>query len=136
MYRNRTVEMASNAKLRENVVIHEGCRVGKKTEILNSVIGRNCVIGENCVLKNAFLFDGVQIGDKCVLQNCVIGRKSKVSPATALHDGTIVGDNCQLPNIVSLGKSFVVAQHQNDDYDEGKRCTLLIFPLDKRIFMK
>lgn len=119
VYRNRTVGMASNAKLRENVVIHEGCRVGTKTEISNSVIGRNCVIGENCVLKNAFLFDGVQIGDKCELQNCVIGRKSSISSGTVLHDGTIIGDSCKLPNLKSLEKAFVVAQYQYDDYDEG-----------------
>lgn len=129
VYRNRTVELASNAKLRENVVIHEGCRVGKKTEILNSVIGRNCVIGENCVLKNAFVFDGVRIGDKCMLQNCVIGRNSNILPGTALHDGTIIGDNCKLPDVGSLDKAFVVAQHQKDDYDEGARritCTTKI----------
>ena len=66
VYRNRTVELASIAKLRENVVIHEGCRVGKKTEILDSVIGRICTIGENCVLQNVFLFDGVEVGNKCI----------------------------------------------------------------------
>lgn len=123
VYRNRTVELASNAKLRENVVIHEGCRVGKSTEISNSVIGRNCVIGENCTLKNAFVFDGVKIGDKCSLKNCVIGKMSNVVSGTALHDGTIVGDNCKLPHLKTLDKAFVVAQHQNDEYDEGMSST-------------
>lgn len=120
VYRNRTVEMAINAKLGENVVIHEGCRVGRKTEILNSVIGRNCVIGENCVLTNAFVFDDVEIGDKCILKNCVIGKKSTIVNGTALHGGTIVGDNCKIPDVTELEKAFVVAQHQKDDYDEGK----------------
>lgn len=122
VYRNRTVQLANNVKLRENVVIHEGCRVGEKTEILNSVIGRNCKIGRNCVLQNAFIFDGVQIGDKCILKNCVVGKGSKISNVTQLHDGTIVGDSCEIPTQKTLDKAFIVAQQPPKyDLDEGKR---------------
>lgn len=121
VYRNGTVELDNNAKLRENVVIHEGCRVGKKTEILNSVIGRNCTIGQSCVLENAFVFDDVKIGDKCILKNCVIGKMSTLLNQTALHDGTIVGDYCKIPDKMQLDKAFVVAQQRNDNLDEGMR---------------
>lgn len=121
LYRNRTVELANNAKLRENVVIHEKCRVDKNTEILNSVIGRNCKIGQDCSLENAFVFDGVKIGDKCKLKNCVVGKKSEILDGTDLRDGTIVGDYCKIPAKMKLEKVFVVAQQRNDDQDEGVR---------------
>lgn len=120
VYRNRTVQLANNAKLRENVVIHDQCRVGEKTEILNSVIGRNCTIGRNCVLQNAFVFDGARIGDKCILKNCVIGKIAKILNHTVIHDGTIVGDFCEIPEQSKLDKVFVVAQQPPEyDQDEG-----------------
>lgn len=120
VYRNRSVQLANNVKLRENVVIHEDCRVGERTEILNSVIGRNCSIGDKCVLQNAFVFDDVEIGNNCILKNCVIGKGSKILNETALHDGTILSDFCEIPDKMDLDRSFVVAQHRNDDQDEGR----------------
>lgn len=134
VYRNRTVALANNAKLRENVVIHEGCRVGRKTEILNSVVGRNCVFGQNCVLENAFIFDDVKIGDKCVLKNCVIGRKSVLLNEIALHDGTIVGDYCKIPDRTQLDKAFVVARQAADELDDGEQRFSLFFLHHKQIF--
>lgn len=120
VYRHRTVLLGNTVKLRENVVIHEECRVGEKTEILNSVIGSNCTIGQRCVLENAFIFDDVNIGDSCILKNCVIGNGVKISNECTLHDGTIVGDLCEIPLNQDLERSFVVAQQRDDDFDEGK----------------
>lgn len=121
VYRNRSVQLANTAALRENVVIHEGCTVGERTWLVNAVVGRNCKIGQNCVLENAFVFDGVEIGDKCELRNCVIGRMSKISSESIIQDGTIIGHCCELPRGKKLEKSFIVAKPQNSDFDEGKR---------------
>lgn len=121
VYRNGTVRMANNVKLRENVVIHQGCFVDEGTEISNSVVGRNCRIGRECILQNAFVFDGVEIGDKCVLKNCVIGKRSKIFNGTKLLDGTIVGGSCEIPKETNLNRAFIVAQHRNDELDEGRQ---------------
>lgn len=119
VYRNRTVQLASNAFSRENVVIQKNSKVAAGTELVNAVIGRNCKIGRNCVLENAFVFDNVEIGDKCVLKNCVIGKNTKIQKESAIHHGTVVGNNCVIPSQTTIDKEFIVAKAGTDDYDEG-----------------
>lgn len=120
VYRNKTVQLASSAISRENVVIHEHCKVGESTELINAVIGKNCKIGRNCVLENAFVFDNVEIGDKCVLKNCVVGYKSKIEKESAIHNGTVIGHNCLIPPQKSIDKAFIVPKPGTDEYDDGK----------------
>lgn len=119
-YRNKTVQLASNAIARENVVIHEKCKVGEGTELINSVIGKNCKIGSNCVLDNAFIFDNVEIGDDCKLENCVIGHNSKVNNKSTIHNGTVVANKCVIPADTTIDKEFIVSTPGTDPYDDGK----------------
>lgn len=119
VYRNKTVQLAWSATSRENVVIHEHCKVGDNTELINAVVGRNCKIGRNCVLENAFVFDNVIIGDKCILKNCVIGAGTQIHKETAIHDGTVIGDGCVIPEKSTIDKQFIVAQSGVED-DEGR----------------
>lgn len=120
VYRNKTVQLASSAIARENVVIHENCKVGEGTELLNAVIGKNCTIGRNCVLENAFVFDNVKIGDKCVLKNCVVGKSAEVKGTSVLHNGTVVANACVIPEESNIGKEFIVREPGTDKYEDGK----------------
>lgn len=120
VYRNKSVQMASSAISRENVVIHENCKVGEGTELINTVIGKNCEIGRNCVLENSFVFNNVSIGDKCVLKNCVIGYKTMIKNASAIHNGTVVGNLCIIPAQSVIDKAFIVPEAGKDIYDDGR----------------
>lgn len=130
VYRNKTVQLANNAISRENVVIHEHCKVGEGTELLNSVIGKNCKIGRNCVLEHAFVFDNVVIGDNCELKNCVVGKNTKVlgvvGKKTELIKGTVVANGCEIPAGSNIEQEFIVREPGTDKYEDGKLIYLYI----------
>lgn len=121
VYRNKSVQLAQSAISRENVVIHEHCKVAENTELINTVVGRNCTIGRNCVLVNAFVFDNVDIGEKCILKNCVIGANTKIEKESAIHCGTVIGSGCIIPAGSSIDKQFIVSQAGgNENFDDGE----------------
>lgn len=120
VYRNRSVQLAWSATSRENVVIHEHCKVDEKTELVNAVVGRNCIIGRNCVLDNAYVFDNVEIGDKCILKDCVIGAGTKIEKESVINNGTVIGDGCIIPAESVIDKEFIVAHTVVDEYAEGE----------------
>lgn len=125
IYRNKTVQLARSAILRENVVIHEHCVVGDGTELSNSVIGRGCKIGQNCVIENVYIFDNVTVGNKCQLRNCVIGKGSTVSKDSVISRGAVIGNDCLIPNKSRIEKQFVVSAEK--DGFEGLLIELAIF---------
>lgn len=127
VYRSKTVQLASDAISRENVVINDDCKVKAGTELINAVIGKNCKIGRNCVLENAYVFDDVEIGDKCILKNCVIGRKTKIHEKSAINNGSVIGNGCVIPQGNTIDKQFIVAKAGTDEYDEGIFQTRLFY---------
>lgn len=120
VYRNKTVQLAWSVTSRENVVIHEHCKVAEKSELINSVVGRNCKIGRCCVLQNAFVFNNVEIGDKCILKNCVIGSGTIIGDGSMICDGAVIDDGCVIPKGSNIDKQFIVAKATNDDFDDGE----------------
>jgi translation initiation factor eIF-2B subunit gamma len=76
-------------------MVGEGTRLGDKSMIKRSIIGKNCVIGDKSKVVNSVLFDSVIIGDNvtingsiicgnCRLQKCEI-QNSVVEDALEIH---------------------------------------------------
>lgn len=119
VYRNKSVQLASSAVAKENVVLNDHCIVEDGTVLANAVVGKKCKIGRNCVLENAFVFDNVEIGEKCILKNCVIGKNTKIQDRSIVCNGAVIGSNCVIPQESNIDKNFIVAKETKDEYDEG-----------------
>lgn len=52
------------AQISSDSFVEGHTRVGERTTIKRSVVGRGCVIGKNVKLTSAIVMDGVRIGDK------------------------------------------------------------------------
>lgn len=52
------------AQISSDSVVESHTRVGERTAIKRSVVGRGCVVGKNVKLTGAIVMDGVRIGDK------------------------------------------------------------------------
>lgn len=118
VYRNKSVQLARCAKLRENVVVHEKCTIDEGTTIANTVIGRNCKIGRNCVLENAYIFDGVEIAENCVVRSGVIAYNDKLLKGSVVENGSVIGSNVIIAQKSSVNKQLITS---DKDEDSGKQ---------------
>jgi bifunctional UDP-N-acetylglucosamine pyrophosphorylase/glucosamine-1-phosphate N-acetyltransferase len=98
----KNVKVGPYAKIRQNTIIKDDCRIGNFVEIKQSVIGKgtkiahlayigNAEIGENCNIGAGVVFanyDGKNKNNTKVGNNCFIGSNSTIIAPI------IVGDNC------------------------------------------
>ncbi|CAO1410861.1 unnamed protein product [Diamesa tonsa] len=97
IYRHKNVTIERNCSLVTDLVIHEGCTIGEKSALSNTVMGRNCKVGRNCVMKNCYLLDNCVVEDNCKLENCVIGNNALIKINSVIVNGAVVGDDCVIP---------------------------------------
>ncbi|EST05784.1 Bacterial transferase hexapeptide repeat [Kalmanozyma brasiliensis GHG001] len=76
----------SKAQISSDSLVESFTRVGERTAIKRSVIGRGCVIGKNVKLTGAIVMDGVRIGDNAKLENCILAAGSTVDEKCNLKD--------------------------------------------------
>ncbi|SNX83603.1 related to GCD1 - gamma subunit of the translation initiation factor eIF2B [Melanopsichium pennsylvanicum] len=74
------------AQISSDSLVENFTRVGERTTIKRSVIGRGCVIGKNVKLTGAIVMDGVRIGDNAKLENCILSAGSVVEEKCNLKD--------------------------------------------------
>ena len=116
VYRNKTVQLARSAVLKENVVIYEKCTVDDGTKVSHSVVGKNCSIGRNCTLENVYLFENVIIEDGCLLKHCVVGENARISKECVLRSGAVIGSGCVIPEKSIVEKQFVFSAKSEDAF--------------------
>ncbi|UTT96879.1 hypothetical protein NDA17_004241 [Ustilago hordei] len=76
----------SKAQISSDSFVEGHTRVGERTTIKRSVVGRGCVIGKNVKLIGAIVMDGVRIGDNAKLENCILAAGSVVEEKSNLKD--------------------------------------------------
>lgn len=80
-----------------NVVLGEGCRIGKGAKIRNSVLWDHVSIGEGVEIEDAIIATGSRIGaDSKVHSGSVIGHDTEIAPGTILEPGSKVGPTAPL----------------------------------------
>merc|ERR1712002_774669 len=60
-------DLAPTSKVLGDSLIGEGTKLGVKTIVKRSVIGKNCQIGDQVKIENCVLLDGVVVGDSSAL---------------------------------------------------------------------
>ncbi|CBQ70979.1 conserved hypothetical protein [Sporisorium reilianum SRZ2] len=74
------------AQISSDSLVESFTRVGERTTIKRSVVGRGCNIGKNVKLTGAIVMDGVRIGDNAKLENCILAAGSIVEEKCNLKD--------------------------------------------------
>jgi len=75
-----------------NVVLGEGCRIGKGAKIRNSVLWDDVTVGEGAEIEEAIVATGSRIGSGSkVHSGSVIGHDSEIAPGTILEPGSKIG---------------------------------------------
>lgn len=81
-------------------LVAEGARIGEKTSVKRSIIGKHCTIGDKVKITNSVILDHVSILEGCNIQGSLIGANSTVNEKCELKD-CIVGHG---QNINAMGK--------------------------------
>ncbi len=72
--------------------LYPGARVGKNSEVVESMVLDRAGIGKECRLKNSFVGEDAIIGEGSVLEHCVVGDGQEVPPGTRLKDARMPED--------------------------------------------
>jgi len=95
------------SRIQGDSLIGDGTKLGVKTIVKRSVIGKNCQIGDHVKIENSVLLDGVVVGDssalsgvlaldeasigaKAEIKDCLIGVGVVVDPVTKATNETLV----------------------------------------------
>lgn len=116
IYRHKTIKVARNCSLQNDIVLHQGCTVDEKSYLSNCVFGKNCHIGKNCIIKNSYVFDNVIIDDNCKLENCIIGNKVHLKEGASIFGGSVIADNCVMENSEADGFLIQSVPPETDEY--------------------
>jgi len=65
-------------------MIGDSTRVGERTTIKRSVVGKHCVIGRMAKIVGCVLFDHCIVGDGAKLDGCILGTNTKVGAKAEL----------------------------------------------------
>ncbi|KAL4230781.1 Translation initiation factor eIF-2B subunit epsilon [Mactra antiquata] len=132
IYMSKTVTLARDSKLVENVLLGDGSTVGSKTVISSSVIGKNCKIGKNVTIKGSYLWDGVTVEDNCTIETSLLCDNATLYENVKLQSGCVLGSKvCIGPNVEIKQGSTVVASlvddfgDEDDDATDGGACDVM-----------
>lgn len=99
--------MGTNVMLDE-MVVGEGCRIGKNCHLKYCIMLDNVVIGDNCTLSDCVIDHGCVIGNHCTLSHCVVGQ------GVTLNDG-FTGNSRFIHKCAWCGCLMCSEQPQEDD---------------------
>ncbi|KAJ9478684.1 Translation initiation factor eIF-2B subunit gamma [Pseudozyma hubeiensis] len=76
----------AKSQISSDSLVETFTRVGERTTIKRSVVGRACAIGKNVKLTGVIVMDGVKIGDNAKLENCILAAGSTIEEKCNLKD--------------------------------------------------
>jgi mannose-1-phosphate guanylyltransferase len=86
------VQIDPSAKVGPNVVLGDGCDVGPRARLTDSVLWDAVVVEEGAVVDESIVASGARIGAGAVVsRGSVIGHDAVVDPGTVLPEGARVG---------------------------------------------
>jgi len=93
----------TSSKIMGDSIVGEGTKLGVKTIIKKSVIGKDCQIGDHVKIENCVLLDGVCVGSKSHLTGSLALEESTVGKGVEMKDslvgfGVAVEDNLKVTN--------------------------------------
>jgi glucose-1-phosphate adenylyltransferase len=84
-------------------LIADGCRIGRKVRIENSVVGLRCIIGENATIRNSVLMGADEYEtDGDLRDDHTRGQPPIGIGAGAVVEGAIVDKNCRIGSGVRI----------------------------------
>ncbi|PWN53418.1 hypothetical protein IE53DRAFT_338777 [Violaceomyces palustris] len=98
----------AKAQVSADTLVGEGTRIGERSMLKRSIIGRNCTISKNARIVGCILMDACFVGDGVKLENCILCPKSKVMERSNLKD-------CDVGFAVEVSKE---TSSKNEKFDD------------------
>jgi len=79
------------ARFGKGSMIHKTARIGKDV-----VLGNGCKVGMRCSIVNSVLMQGVKVESDVTLENCIIGSQCKIGHHTIVKETKVIGNRSTL----------------------------------------
>lgn len=79
------------AQISADSLVGASTRVGERTSVKKSIIGRHCVIGKNVKLVGCVVMDFVKVGDGAKLENSIVCQRATIGDRVDLRDCEVGG---------------------------------------------
>ena len=88
------VEIASSAKIAEQVVLMDGVRISDGAVLIGPcLIGKNVTVGKNSVIVNSIIWDNTVIGDDCNIEHVVLDYNVNLCSHTNVIENCIASNS-------------------------------------------
>ena len=92
VHADANVKVAAGAELGPNVVLGDGCSIGARAIVRNSVLWDGVVVEDGAIIEGAIVASGCRIGSEArVLEGSVIGHDTTIERGRVLERGSRVG---------------------------------------------
>ncbi len=78
LIKGKNIVFGEGVEIRGNVIIGDGCYIGSKAIIQDSILFENVIIGENSWVSQSIIGNSVFIEDNCEVKNCAIADSSRL----------------------------------------------------------
>lgn len=89
---NKEVVIGEGTKIMDNIIIEEGCVIGRNCEIgPGTHIMKDTTIGEGTIIKGSVIFENVHIGRKSQIINSVVDGYAIINNNVKINDFSVIG---------------------------------------------
>lgn len=135
-YREDAVVVARNAKVAGRSIIGRGTKIGDKSTVLDTSIGRNCHVGINVHLENVQIWDNVTIEDHTKITGpVIIADNVHVGAETTIHPGSVIASDAKITKGATISGIKIFRKEADpqtklelsDDSDASSQASLQLY---------
>ena len=84
--RTESISRHDKTQVGSDSLVHESAKIGDKSQVKKSVIGKNCIISDKVKIFNSILLDNVTVGESAIIQGSVLCSGSKIPAKCEVRD--------------------------------------------------
>lgn len=121
IYSEVDVSTARTSKMERKVVLGRWTRVGERTLIADTTVGRNCQIGCNADISGSYIWDDVRIGDGTKVRRAIIASGARIGKNCIIEPGALVSFGAHVDDGTHVsGTSRVLRANRKDEDNDMK----------------
>ncbi len=101
-------DVPETLKVKGTVVLAEGVEIGEGTVLENCVVGAGTKIGKRSEIRESILWENCTLGDDVKLRNCVICNHVEIGNGVTALKGAVVAEKVRIEDDVRIEKDVVI----------------------------